>query len=127
MLFRSVSISGIGLAGNKVTFDESTKTYTIRHNAAKLNTTLEFYAHGAYIQYIPATVTVALKKSDGTIVDQVRLSAAHYDSGTLSDKIYHPNVVEDETLSLVYEYNGNWVDTGKKVVYEVYYSISDYS
>ena len=125
--YMNVTISGVGLNGNKVTFDESTKTYTIRYNAAKHNTTLEFYAYGSYIQYIPATVTVALKKSDGTIVDQVRLRAAHYDSGSLCDKIYHPNVVEDETLSLVYQYNGEWVDTGKKVVYEVYFAISDYS
>ena len=122
-----VTIAGVGLNGNKVTFDEDTTTYRIRYNAAKHNTTLEFYAYGSYIQYIPKTVTVALKKSDGTIVDQVRLWAAHYDSGTLSDKIYHPNVVEDETLSLVYEYDGKWVDTGKKVVYEVYFAISDYS
>ena len=123
----NVGIAGVGLSGNKVTFDEDTATYRIRHNAAKHNTTLEFHVSGPYIQYIPETVTVALKKSDGTIVDQVRLWAAHYDYGTLSDKIYHPNVVEDETLSLVYEYNGKWVDTGKKVVYEVYYAISDYS
>ena len=123
----NVTISGVGLNGNKVTFDESTKTYTIRYNAAKHIATLEFYAYGSYIQYIPKTVTVALKKSDGTIVDQVRLWAAHYDSGALCDKIYHPNVVEGETLSLVYHYNGEWVDTGKKVVYEVYFDISDYS
>ena len=116
--YMNVTIAGVGLNGNKVTFDEDTTTYRIRYNAAKHNTTLEFYAYGSYIQYIPKTVTV---------VDQVSLWAAHYDSGALCDKIYHPNVVEGETLSLVYLYNGEWVDTGKKVVYEVYYAISDYS
>ena len=45
--------------------------------------------------------------------------------GTLFDTIREPNVVEGETLSIWYHYNGTWVDTGKKVVYEVYYSISD--
>ena len=123
--YMNVTISGVSLSGSKVTFNESTNTYTIRYNAA-LPWTNEFnlVAHGSLLQYIPGVLTIALKKSDGTTVDEVSLDDSDYD-GTLFDTIREPNVVEGETLSIWYHYNGTWVDTGKKVVYEVYYSISD--
>ncbi len=131
--YMTVTVSDVILSGSKVTFDESTNTYTIRHNAAKLNTEFDISVFGSGIKYMtdPGYVTVAFLKSDGTVVDSVKLTrhnyydafVAKYLETTLSD----PHVVEGETLTLAYNLNGEWVDTGKKVVYDVYYSISDYS
>lgn len=131
--YMTVTVSDVILSGSKVTFDESTNTYTIRHNAAKLNTEFDISVFGSGIKYMtgPSYVTVAFLKSDGTVVDSVKLTrhnyydafVAKYLETTLSD----PHVVEGETLTLAYDLNGEWVDTGKKVVYDVYYSISDYS
>ena len=123
--YMNVTISGVSLSGSKVTFNESTNTYTIRYNAV-LPWTNEFnlVAYGSLLQYIPGVLTIALTKSDGTTVDEVSLDDSDY-NGTLFDTIREPNVVEGETLSIWYHYNGEWHDTGKKVVYEVYYSISD--
>ena len=104
----------------KVIWYEDTQTYKIRHNAAKHNTELEFWISGNGIQYMTSSVTIVFKNSDGTVVEEVSC----YKGGCT---LRYPNVVEGETLSIWYYYDGKWVDTGKKVVYDVYFSISDYS
>ena len=126
-----VVISDVGLSATtytnnmieewyKVIWYEDTQTYKIRHNAAKHNTELEFWISGNGIQYMTSSVTIVFKNSDGTVVEEVSC----YKGGST---LRYPNVVEGETLSIWYYYDGKWVDTGKKVVYDIYFSISDYS
>lgn len=136
--YMNVQISDVRLAGSKVTWDENTSTYTIRYNSAKNNTTVYFKVYGSGIQYMKdpshSVLRVAFKKSDGTIVESVdfdRDDCYRDESGVkhLSRTLSRLNWVEaeNETLSLVYYYKDGWVDTGKKVVYDMYFSITENS
>lgn len=120
-----ISINANSSGYSKATWDEATQTYTIRYNAFTNNTELSFIASAAGIQYLTGTISVSLRKSDGTSVESVGLWRGDLSGSSLCETVRDPNVVEGETLSIWYHYNGTWVDTGKKVVYEVYYSISD--
>lgn len=120
-----ISVNANSSGYSKATWDEATQTYTIRYNAFTNNTELSFIAYAAGIQYLTGTISVNLRKSDGTSVESVGLWRGDLSGSSLCETVRDPNVVEGETLSIWYHYNGEWHDTGKKVVYEVYYSISD--
>lgn len=120
-----ISVNANSSGYSKATWDEATQTYTIRYNAFTNNTELSFIASAAGIQYLTGTISVNLRKSDGTSVESVGLWRGDLSGSSLCETVRDPNVVEGETLSIWYHYNGEWHDTGKKVVYEVYYSISD--
>ena len=131
--YMTVDIIDAHISGSEVTWDADTSTYTIRYNTAKNKISLTFTVYGEGLQNVPSNIIlVGIVKSDGTIVAGRTLNKYTYQEyefyGCLSDETSFTSYSEG-TLSLKYSTDGGltWVDTGKKVVYDVYYSISDYS
>lgn len=110
----------VDITAYRIQYDSSTRTYTVTRSMMYAeNVNLKFRVYGDCIQYMPGSVTVALKNPDGTIAEQAVLTKAKYNGSCLSYNIPIPSLVEDGTYALVYEYNGEWVDTGEKVFYDV--------